>query len=78
MKITIEKGIKIPLKVRGHGKWQKLMHEMNEGDSVLLPFYTGKSFVSSMYCNGVQPATRTEIVDGIRMLRVWKMGVFDE
>jgi len=78
MKITIEKGIEIPLKVKGHGKWQKLMNEMNEGDSVLLPYYTAKSFVSSMYCNGVQPATRAEKIDGIRMLRVWKMGVFDE
>jgi len=78
MKITIEKGIKIPSKVKGHGKWQKLMNEMTEGDSVLLPFYTGKSFVSSMYSNGVQPATRAEIVDDVRMLRVWKMGVFDE
>jgi len=78
MKITIEKGIEIPSKVKGHGKWQKLMNEMAEGDSVLLPFYTGKSFVSSMYCNGVQPATRAEKVDDVRMLRVWKMGVFDE
>ena len=78
MTIPIEKGIEVPLKLKGSGKWQKLMNEMDSGDSVLLHFYTGKSFASSMYCNGVQPATRAEIVDGVRMLRVWKMGVFDE
>ncbi len=78
MKVTIEKGIEVPSRIKGYGKWQRLMNEMAEGDSVLLPFYTAKSFVSSMYCNGVQPATRTEEVDGVRMLRVWKTGVFDE
>ena len=78
MKVTIEKGIEVPSQAKGYGKWQKLMHEMNEGDSVLLPYYEGRSLVSSMYCNGVQPVTRTEKVDGVRMLRVWKTGVFDE
>jgi hypothetical protein len=78
MKVTIDKDVEVPSKIRGYGKWQKLMKEMVEGDSVLLPFYAGKSFASSMYCNGVQPATRAEKVDGVRMLRVWKAGVFDE
>lgn len=76
--MKIEKDIPLPDRGLRTGRWQKLMDKMENGDCVLLPYYEGKSFAASMYTNGVQPASRTEHHDERRMLRVWKMGVFND
>jgi len=75
--MKIESGIPVPERKKGYGKWQVLSKQMKDGDSVLLPYYDGKSFLASMYAHGIQPICRQEYTeDGKRMLRVWKMGEY--
>lgn len=75
--MKIDKNIPLPPLVRGNGKWQKLMREMQDGDSILLPRNEAKSLVASMYNQGIQPATRLEGFENMmRMIRVWKIGEF--
>jgi len=77
MQYKIEKGVDPPLTAGSNSRWRELRESLEVGDSVVLPYRVGESFIYAMISYAKRhnlPHKYTRLrLDGTDDVRIWRI-----